>query len=222
MSKSSKRWSDSEINFLINNFVIKGALWCAEELPNRTIEAIRIKAAKLNLKRDKELRYGHISTPDGYTYCPSCEQILPDSVFYRKESNNKYGCKPHQQCKSCHRERSRRAMRKNISSSKIHYNKHPEKKIFMNLKGRAKAKNIIFDLTLEDIVIPDVCPILKIPLIPFSASDNSPSVDRLIPELGYIKGNINIISNRANRIKSDASLNEIKAIYDWLKNIIIN
>jgi len=75
-----------------------------------------------------------------------------------------------------------------------------------------------FDLLLEDIVIPESCPILGIPLVRAVGlmTDNSPSVDRIIPDLGYVKGNIAIISNRANRIKTNATASEIRAVADWL------
>ena len=57
--------------------------------------------------------------------------------------------------------------------------------------------------------IPDVCPVLGIPLDQDpkgkgERSDNSPSLDKFIPSLGYVKGNIHIISWRANHLKNDA------------------
>ena len=219
LTSNCKTWRLDEIEFLKKNYTIKGALWCSEHFPERTIEGIRIKASRLNLKRDKEERYGIVDTPNGYYFCGCCEQTLPNSNFYDKKKTNKYGYKPHQICRSCSREKARRSMRKNSSSSRENYHKNPHKKIFMNLKSRATAKNIPFNLDISDIVIPVICPVLNIPIIPFSKSDNSPSVDRLIPALGYVKGNINIISNRANRIKSDATLEEIEAIVNWLKSL---
>lgn len=42
--------------------------------------------------------------------------------------------------------------------------------------------------------------------------DGSPTIDRIINDLGYVKGNVIVISWRANRIKSDATLAELKAI----------
>lgn len=44
----------------------------------------------------------------------------------------------------------------------------------------------------------------------------SPSLDRVNIDKGYIKGNIAVISNRANRIKSDATIEEIKALYEYM------
>lgn len=91
---------------------------------------------------------------------------------------------------------------------------------YLMLKGaqdRARRKQIIFDLKLEDIPsIPEVCPILKIPLkVNVGVSrwnDNSPSLDRIINSKGYVKDNIRIISNRANRLRMDASMEELEKI----------
>lgn len=42
--------------------------------------------------------------------------------------------------------------------------------------------------------------------------DNSPSLDIIIPSKGYVKGNVWVISNRANRAKSNLSLEELKTL----------
>jgi hypothetical protein len=77
-----------------------------------------------------------------------------------------------------------------------------------SLRGRSKRKGIPFDLTADDLLkfIPEdsLCPALGIPII-FGGklSRNSPSVDRLIPSLGYVKENVCIISHKANSMKQD-------------------
>jgi len=212
-----KVWEKWEIDFLKNNYCTKGALFCAENLNHRTLESIRIKANRLKLKRSLETRYNQIDAPQGYTYCSCCQQILADSYFYRKESNNSYGKKKHDTCRSCSQEKSRRAYRTHKSSYQERYKKNPAKKLYQNIKTRSKKNNVPFNIDLEDIVIPKICPVLGIEIIPFDNSDHSPSIDKLIPELGYTKGNINVISKRANMIKSNATLEELKMIYLWME-----
>ena len=74
-------------------------------------------------------------------------------------------------------------------------------------KQRAKAQGVPFDLTEADIVIPEVCPVLGIPLARSRGklSDASPSLDRILPELGYVRGNVAVISYLANALKRAAT-----------------
>jgi len=93
--------------------------------------------------------------------------------------------------------------------------------LFLEIKGRAKKQQLAFDLAEEDIQVPSVCPILNIPLLVGNdhPKDNHPSVDRINPKQGYIKGNIVVISYRANRIKNDSTLEELEAIYNFYKGL---
>jgi hypothetical protein len=74
------------------------------------------------------------------------------------------------------------------------------------------------NLTLEDLVIPKFCPILGIEL-EVGGKDSSPSIDRIFPQLGYVKGNVQIISMRANRIKADSTPDELKKVADYMQRI---
>lgn len=84
-----------------------------------------------------------------------------------------------------------------------------------NARHRAESEGYPFTITKDDIVIPTHCPILGIPLFSNGkrgGHDNSPSLDKVQPELGYVPGNVIVISNRANRLKSDASVQELRDI----------
>ena len=83
------------------------------------------------------------------------------------------------------------------------------------LRLRAEAKGIPFDITHKDVECPEECPILKVPLIRGEKNRKySPSVDRMSANIGYLKGNVRIISRLANSMKSDASPEEIKTFCD--------
>lgn len=103
------------------------------------------------------------------------------------------------------------------------YERDPVRGHYNALKCRAKKEGIPFSITLEDLEIPETCPVLGIKLLNWGGNgvldskDNSPSVDRLLPDLGYVRGNIHIISQRANRIKHNASLEEVLKLYEWMK-----
>lgn len=91
-------------------------------------------------------------------------------------------------------------------------------KIWEGAKKRAKENGVIFTLTLADIPqMPVVCPVLGIRIRSNDKAgplDTSPSLDRLRPALGYVPGNVRIICNRANRIRSDATAGEL-ALIAW-------
>jgi len=99
-----------------------------------------------------------------------------------------------------------------------------EKGILSRIKYRAKKHNIPFNLTLDDIQIPDKCPVLNIPLATRNGHSgyfsDSPSIDRIIPKLGYVKGNIRIISNRANLLKNDATVAELELVLNDLRRLL--
>jgi len=86
-------------------------------------------------------------------------------------------------------------------------------------KARAKKQTIPFDLEVGDIVIPDICPVLGIKLQKNigKMGDNSPTLDKIVPELGYVKDNIAIISLKANRMKGAANLEEINQLSRWVE-----
>ena len=90
----------------------------------------------------------------------------------------------------------------------------PELFMLRDAKKRAKHKGLAFNLELSDVVIPDVCPVLGIPVScqENSTNDNSPNIDRIDNTIGYVKGNVIVISRRANIIKRDATLAELQAI----------
>jgi hypothetical protein len=79
--------------------------------------------------------------------------------------------------------------------------------LFDNARRRAKKKGLEFNIEVKDIYIPRRCPILKVPLI--CSTRYSPSIDRVEPTKGYVKGNIAVISNLANSMKANATRQEL-------------
>jgi hypothetical protein len=98
----------------------------------------------------------------------------------------------------------------------------PEYWMWKNTRTRAKRTGVLFDIEVEDISIPATCPLLGIPLKKGRKRSiaSSPSLDRIFPEKGYIKGNVWVISARANAIKNDASIAELELLISRLKDKI--
>ncbi len=94
-------------------------------------------------------------------------------------------------------------------------------KMFHNAQHRAKKKGIPFTITIDDIIIPERCPLLNIELV--SSSDKNdprnPSLDQIVPGKGYTPDNIQVISYRANVLKWDASLQELQTLVENLQKL---
>lgn len=153
--------------------------------------------------------------------CTKCKKIQAVSEFnLDNKTKDKLTC----HCKTCQ------------FKNKIKYRstKHGFlTKALYSAKTRAKNKNVPIDLDFEYIksIATDMCPIFNVPLIYFGTTKgsgntqkNTASLDRIIPELGYVKDNVVFISHWANTIKSNATEKELYAVADWLhearKNVI--
>lgn len=157
--------------------------------------------------------------------CRKCKVDKPLGLF-NKEIRSKDGLTA--RCRECRETPEQRKMRYDLNRDKIlsdlrdKYRQNPKKSLVDGARARAKLKGVPFNLTVDDIELPDLCPILGVTLEMSSGQpkDNSPSLDRIIPSLGYIKGNVQVISNKANRMKNDASFEELRLLADWIyKNI---
>ena len=93
-----------------------------------------------------------------------------------------------------------------------------EYKIWHRAKSRAKKKGLEFNLEISDIIIPEVCPVFNIPFDKTN-KDYTYSIDRIDPSKGYVKGNVAIICNKANRIKSDATFDELLQVVHYVKRL---
>ncbi len=95
-----------------------------------------------------------------------------------------------------------------------------EWKMHQRAKQRAKYKGMEFNLEVSDIVIPERCPVLGMPLAMHKGSSggrpDSPALDRIDNNKGYTKDNIQVISHRANQMKVDASDEELLAFAKWV------
>lgn len=86
-----------------------------------------------------------------------------------------------------------------------------EYRMWKSAQERANKKGWEFTILVEDIKIPEVCPLLNTPFI-IGDRNYTPSLDRIDSTKGYIKGNVWVISHRANQIKNDATLEELEKI----------
>jgi hypothetical protein len=93
--------------------------------------------------------------------------------------------------------------------------------LWNSAKGRGKRDGIEFSLQPEDIVVPAVCPVLGLKLQRGTTKfrDNSPSLDRIDNSKGYLKGNVIVVSQLANRIKSNATVEQLCKVAEFYKGL---
>lgn len=98
----------------------------------------------------------------------------------------------------------------------------PEWYMHLKARTRAKEKNIEFNIDVSDVVMPKYCPVFKKYELKKEPSGKagpkpwSPSLDRIDNTKGYIKGNVQVISNKANSMKSNASPEELLQFAFWV------
>ena len=92
-----------------------------------------------------------------------------------------------------------------------------ERRMLSVARHRAKKKNTPFSITLEDICIPEICPVFNTPLDWEGKRDDRPSLDRVVSGLGYIKGNVRVISGRANRLKNNMTKSNVLRLLAYIE-----
>lgn len=158
--------------------------------------------------------------------CRTCGEAKPLSEFWADKGRTD-GLQS--ECKTCMKNRNNAWQRANKAT------RHPQKLAsvyrrrridpirawFKGIRQNAQARGIAFSLTIEDLTIPAFCPVLGIPLKSnyghgskrtIHDKDHAPSVDRIDNTKGYHKDNIVIVSFRANRLKSDATVDELEKV----------
>ena len=137
--------------------------------------------------------------------CKGCGESLHLSCF-SKHAKNKDGLQGH--CKVCNK----------FSSKKWNAN-NKDLLALKRIKDRARDNGLLFDLEVQDVTPPPICPGFGFAL---ERSTNgkptkfSPSVDRIDPTKGYTKDNVQVISNLANAMKQNATKEELIVFAKWI------
>lgn len=165
-----------------------------------------------------------MQTMDDSKQCSICdkEQLLTN--FYRTK---RIASGHISECKSCKKERMQKFL-ESPEKLKEHNERiqkwrlaNPKKVLWIAAKARAKKQNLPFDITIDDFEIPQFCPVLGIEIKQNvgKISFHSPTLDKINPSKGYVKGNVTVISSRANTIKHNASYEEIALVAEWLRKV---
>jgi hypothetical protein len=169
--------------------------------------------------------------------CKTCEIEKEYSEYYgnlrackkctdnsRKEYKKEYRIKNKEKINSNKRRYFQEKMqdslfRGNVNSGQVkRYSQYAHKMLFNNALKRAYSHNLEFNITLEDIYIPEFCPVLGIQIKTGTKGNYtaSPSLDRIDNTQGYVKGNVKVISSLANTMKNNATKEQL---LEFCKNI---
>ena len=117
----------------------------------------------------------------------------------------------------------RKAEDPNYLQDRLHWMRSKRKEdpkwaILQNKKSNAKRAGIEFDIEIEDLDWPTHCPALGVELKYGGGrfDDATASIDRICPNKGYVKGNVQILSSLANRIKTNATAEQVMLVALWL------
>lgn len=101
--------------------------------------------------------------------------------------------------------------------------KHPDRRLWQVAKQRARKYGIEFNIEVSDIFVPMYCPVFGFKLVTGTGhsgrqggNTNSPSLDRIDPTKGYVKGNIQVISHLANSMKHQATAEQLQQFAKWI------
>ena len=94
--------------------------------------------------------------------------------------------------------------------------RNPLRHILRTARARAAATGMEFSITEADLRMPECCPVFGTPFADYDSGGriNRPSIDRIDNSLGYVPGNVRIISLRANVIKRDMTREEARLLYE--------
>jgi hypothetical protein len=150
-------------------------------------------------------------------HCGKCKTYkLPEEFYLNARSLTGRGS----YCKPCMSDYTKTEKWSNWRKEK--YYKNPSRSIWIEARNRAKKAGLPFNIDPEDCEIPDLCPVLGIKLINKgfgTRNDATPTLDRIRNTEGYVKGNVKIISWKANRLKSDCNdYNVFLAIAEYVRN----
>lgn len=88
-------------------------------------------------------------------------------------------------------------------------------------RHRAKKRGVPFNITSADVPIPANCPVFGFPLVVRRGAPgpDSPTIDRIEPAKGYVKGNVIVVSMKANVAKSDLTPDELFRLWSFYNSL---
>lgn len=136
---------------------------------------------------------------------------------YNKTYKAAYYAKNRERLRIYNRERYAATKEQVTKDKREKYRQMPGLFLLAAAKWRSKTNGHDFNLDGEDTVVGETCPVFNRSFV-VGHRDWGPSLDRIDPHKGYVKGNVAIICFRANRLKANATLEELEQLVNYIKN----
>jgi hypothetical protein len=167
-------------------------------------------------------------------FCHKCSSDVLKTDWYYSVRGRDSMCKS---CRKNYRKSEKREhTKKYISERKEHYKhlndewrknnpdyqkkwtkKCPESQLLRSARNRAKQKNMECTITQNDIHIPKICPVFKVPFV--KGTEYAPSLDRIDNTKGYTPENIVVVSRKANVMKNNGSVQDLKMLVEYYSKL---
>ena len=167
-------------------------------------------------------------------FCHKCSSDIIETDWYYSVRGRDGMCKS---CRKNYRKKEKREhTKKYVSERKEHYKqlmtewrknnpdyqkkwtkKCPESQLLRSARQRAKQKGMECTITQNDIHIPELCPVFKVPLV--KRTEYAPSLDRIDNTKGYIPENIVVVSRKANIMKNNGSVEDLRMLVEYYSKL---
>ena len=141
--------------------------------------------------------------------CRVCQKVKPLTSKYFNNRHEIQSAPPFRwDCKVCY------------NAFKRTHPGYTERKMLQHARNRSRLYGREFSLTIEDIKIPETCPVLNMKLVSgWDDDENSPTLERIDNNKGYVKSNVMVVSALANRIKNSATYQQILTVGWFYKKL---
>lgn len=137
--------------------------------------------------------------------CSGCKEVLPVAQF-TVDRGRKDALKPI--CKLCSGKADRKWRSENVA-----------KALLKSARYGAQTRGLEFSITLDDIAVPERCPVFGFEFTIGMKRSTSASIDRIDNTKGYIHGNVVVVSVKANHVKSDCSIDELRKLVSFYESL---
>lgn len=162
----------------------------------------------------RERNREHIAARNSEWYMQNRERRAAVSKAYRESHK--------EECAARTRRYYRRHKGQKAASDKLWRERNVSKILLNSARHRARKFGVEFNLTAADFDVPEKCPVFGVKLYKGAGklTPSSPTLDRIDPKKGYVRGNVAVISHFANALKGKGTAAQHRRIAEWIESVV--